>query len=132
MIEHEVDHEDQVSVFSFLIDHWTDEIEVTCRRWEQTNTECTSADLLARSKHLAAWYAASLERYADLEQQRDALANLIDDLNKDVAQQQDRLYKKLQFFDQVNPVKAEAIKACIKLYERLAFMLEDRQTGGIR
>ncbi len=132
IIEYNLDQESQASSFQFFIDYWADEVAVTCQRWKETKVKVTPADLLARSKHIAAWYAASLERYAYLEQQHDALAKLIAALKTDIAQQQDRLHRKMPFFTETNPAKAETLKACIKIYERLAYLLEGTQTGDVR
>lgn len=127
--EYNINQEAQVSVFQFFINYWADEVEVQCQRWNETRVECTSADLLARSKHLAARYTASLKQYAQLEQHYDALTKLFDELKKDITQQQERLHKKLHFFAGTHPAKAETVKSNIKIYQRLAYLLEDAASG---
>lgn len=107
-----------------FIDYERLALMVICKHWHETTTHYIETDLISRSRHIAAWYAAQLKQHDNLDQQYRHLRNVVNMLEKDVEQQVDRLQRRLTFFQKVNPAKAESAKACIKVYKHVAALID--------
>lgn len=108
----------------FYINYSWDMVEVNCQSWEEIRTRYTESDLLARSKYLAQWYRVYVERYEKFYRQ---YRELVDGLKREISDQVDRSYKKLEFFRTTNPAKTEAVEATIEVYKRIENLLESNQ-----
>jgi hypothetical protein len=109
----------------FWIDYHPDEIEIKCARVAEVASDYTTDDWKRKSVRLSRLYLASANT-SELYQYMYFL--LRDSLRKRLSREIEVCQRKIDFFSQANPEKAEPIKAHMRAYQQLlALMGQDKE-----
>ncbi len=100
----------------FWIDYRPDEIEIKCARVAEVASDYTTDDWKRKSIRLSRLYLASANT-SELYQYMYFL--LRDSLRKRITREIEVSQRKINFFSQANPEKAELVKAHMKTYQQL-------------